>query len=175
MKVVFIFFSILFLNVCTAQDSLKISSANFNEKVIEIPGLTSDEIYLKSKEWIKFFYKNPSEVLKSEVDKSILRIEGFCVACYEIRRLGMNYTYDYSYNLEIGIKDGKIKFDYKVDELWSDEQRVLYSYREFFKKDGTIKKPYLLAVQTMNASANSTLQSLLDFIAGKTMEEKNKW
>lgn len=158
-----------------AQEMPKITKEGFTPIVVNVEGKTSAEIYLKAKEWIQTYYKNPSEVLKADIPNEMIRIQGYAVDGYKMKNLGMVYGYDYEYTIEIEFKDGKYRYNYIVGQFWSLGKRVLYDYKTFFKSDNTIKKPYQLAYDSINETANSTSFSLFDYITGKTKNKKSDW
>lgn len=158
-----------------SQEKLTITKDGFTPLVVEVSGLSSQEIYLKTKEWLQVYYKNPQEVLKADIPNEMIRINGFAVDGYKMKNLGMVFGYDYDYVLEIQFKEGKYRFNYIVNQFWSLGKQCLYGYQDFWKKDGTIKTKYQLAFDSLNESANQTNTSILEYVTGKTKAEKKDW
>lgn len=158
-----------------AQEVPKITKEGFAPVVVNLEGKTASEIYLKTKEWVQTYYKNPAQVLKADIANDMIRIQGFAVNGYKIRSLGISQGYDYDYTLEIEFKDGKYRYNYIVGQFWADTKRCLYDYKSFFKDDNSVRKLYQLPYDTINATANETSLSLFDYVSGKTKSEKKDW
>ena len=104
----------LLLSVCvTAQTAQDASKFEYQEKglndyvVTNVEGKTVDEIYASTMNWIKETYKNPDEVLKSTIENQKVRINGIATNLLFVKK----YTFPIEYSIEIGIKDGRYKFE----------------------------------------------------------------
>lgn len=169
---------LLLVFVCSVsfgQEVLILTQKGFDPVVVSINEMPASLIYSKTKEWIQTYYKNPNEVLKGDIENNMIRIEGFDVGGYKMKNLGMVFPYDYSYSIEIEFKEGRYRFNYIVNQLWSDGKICAYSIKDFFDKKGIVKKRYELANETMNESANDNLKSLHNYILGKTQSVKSDW
>jgi hypothetical protein len=167
-------FFLLFFVVVQAQEPV-LTSNGFEAVVVELPELSAETLFDKTEQWVQYFYKNPSEVLKAKIGNQMIRVEGFCNDCWSTKSLGITYAHDFSYVLEFGFKDGKYRFDFKVLQLSDDGTRMLYHIDTFFKKDGTPKGSYVLAVDEMNQNVRRIFESHQSFVLGKTMELKSDW
>jgi hypothetical protein len=169
-----ILFLLLFFGWVHAQEPT-LTPSGFEPVVVEMPELTAEALFHKTEQWVQYFYKNPSEVLKARIGNELIRIEGFCNDCWSTKTLGIKYPMDFSYVLEFGFKDGKYRFDLKVRELSNDGARMLFHTDTFFKKDGSVKTAYVMAVDEMNENVSRIFESHQNFVLGKTMEQKSDW
>lgn len=161
--------------VSFGQEKLILKPVGFDAIVTNVENKSAKEIYDKTKEWIQTYYKNPKEVLKADIPNELIRIDGFCTGGYQTKSLGIVYNMNYSYTIEIDIKEGKYKCNFIVRDLWADNQKCLYTYNSFYKSDGTERKVYALSIETMNKSANEIYLSLFNYITGKTQLKKSDW
>ncbi len=79
--------------------------------VTECDNKNQSELYKKTIEWIKLTYKNPEEVIKTQIENNLIRIEGSSdnLVCFNI--LGNKSCNPARYLIEISFKDDKYKFD----------------------------------------------------------------
>ena len=173
MKTIILF--VLFSVSMNAQNKLVLTPNGYESIITEVDSMTAAEISKKAKDWVQYYYKNPSEVLKSSIDDDYIRINGYCKDCFYVKSLGIAQFYSYEYTIELSFKDGKYKFDYVIGSLSSQGVKMGYGFSGFFKKDGTIRGVYQTAYDGINEKVNETYQSLYDFITGKTMEKKKDW
>jgi len=79
--------------------------------VTEIPGLNQAALFDKAILWIKETYRNPDKVIKTTVEKEMIRFEGF--QDYGIctkTGLGGLICHDVFYTIELEFRDNKFKF-----------------------------------------------------------------
>ena len=165
---------------------------NFNIKAQEIPKLNltktgiegiivpvdstpSNELYSNGLNWVQETYKNPSEVLKANIENTKIRVNGYSSDSWYIKTLGMKQYFDLSYSIEITFKDDKYKLEYTITELSDNGKRFGYSYSSFFKKDGSVRKMYTGAVEDINNQMNSLSNSFYEYVSGKTEEKNSDW
>lgn len=153
------------------QNKMELKPSGYDPIVTEVPGQNTNDIYKKTKDWVQTYYKNPKEVLKADIENEMIRIEGYAAGGFET---GMSKM-DYSYTIEIEFKDGKYRFNYLVGQFWAGSQRALYSYKYFFKSDGTLRKTQTRCYDSMNVTVNDTYNSLYNYITGNTQTAKKDW
>ncbi len=173
MKTIFLF--LLLTITGTAQQSMVLTSTGFESVITVVEGKSSAELMQKAKDWIQYYYTNPSATNKSEINEEYIRINGFCESCFQTKSLGIVNFMNYDYVIEISFKEGKYKFDYIVGDFYANRLKASYHYPYFFKKDGTVKSIHQFSVDSLSETATKTYQSLNDFITGKTMAKKNDW
>lgn len=166
----------LFISVLGfSQELPKITKTGFEPVITEVTGKNAADLFSKTKEWVLKYYKNPKEVLKAEIENNHIRIEGYCTNGYQTKALGITNYFDYTYSIEIDFKDGKYKYSFFVHRFISKGAYCYYSYLDFFKEDGSVRKAYQLAYDTLNKSANDIYLSHYDYLTGKTDLKKNDW
>lgn len=157
------------------QETLVLKPIGFDAVVTNVENKSVNDIYVKTKEWIQTYYKNPKEVLKAVVENDMVRIQGFASGGYKMKSLGVIIPYDFDYTIEISFKDGKYRYNFQIYQLWAGGKKCMYSYSDFFKKDGSQRTVYQLANETMTATVNENYLSLYEYIIGKTKKEKSNW
>jgi hypothetical protein len=156
-------------------DKLELKNTGVYPAIITLDSTyTSEIIYKRAKEWIQSYYSNPFQVLKLDAFPN-LRLNGFIEngCCY--KSLGYPTCIDYSYILEIDVKEGKYRLTYTITEVSQKGKILTFLPADFFKEDGTLKKIYNSAVPTINESMNELNLSLYKYIIGETVKKKNDW
>lgn len=93
-----------------AQDAKKFEyqEKGLNDYVVtNVEGKTANEIHTSTLNWIKETYKNPDEVLKATIEGKKVRINGIASNLLFVKK----YTFPIEYSIEVGIKDGRYKFE----------------------------------------------------------------
>jgi len=111
-----LFFCLVFtLSVCSQNSKFELSEdkPSFPPQyvVIEKEGMSVEDGYQRAIEWINVTYKNPAEVIKSQIENKYLRMEGYVSGLYIADRMGLVAPYDVKYVISFNFKENKIKFD----------------------------------------------------------------
>jgi hypothetical protein len=105
---------------------------------------TQSEIYKKTIDWISLNYKNPKEVIQSQIENEFIRFEG--VSDDLVCANGMKkMCYTSKYLIEISIKEGRYKFDViSIKQLgngnWYDVE--INNLEKYYNKNGEPKTVY---------------------------------
>ncbi|MES2813216.1 MAG: DUF4468 domain-containing protein [Bacteroidota bacterium] len=170
-----IFFALLITCSSYSQNKMQLNPKGFEPVVTEMEGQTSAQLFEKTKMWVQTYYKNPKEVSAAEIQNEMIRINGYSGNCYETKALGMTNVFGCTYSIEIEFKEGKYLYTMNINEMTSRGQRVLYTYKDFFKDSGEVRKVYAKSVETMNSTANNIYNSLFDYLSGKVQTAKKDW
>ena len=154
---------------------LKLTPAGVEPVVVPVEGKTATELYQKTLNWVQLTWKNPDMVLKAKVENESVRIEAFAANAWSYKSLGIPMSYGMHYTVEIGFKDGKYRFEYRVGDFSADGAKVLYDYKTFWKKDGTLRKAYAESPAQIDAEMNALNLSLYNYITGKSTTTKKDW
>ena len=175
MKILLLPFLTLLTSVSLAQVSPKfeLTKDGVQPIIIQLDSLNANSIYKKALNWIQETYKNPSEVLKTNIENETIRIDGFKNNAWFYKSLGSKNEYDMEYSFRIDIKDYKIKLTFDVGQFWADGKKVLYNYTTFFKSNGEIKGSYKDAKPSLEITMNELSNSLVEYIKGTA--KKNDW
>jgi len=173
--------SLMAATLCNSQDR----QFNFDKDgltdfvVTEAEGKTKDQLYSKAMEWISKNYKNPREVIKASIENEYIRIEGSSKTLVCLNSLGKKF-YNSIYQIEIGFKDGKYKFDvidiksYMEDMGWTDV--IISSPSPYFNKKGEVRGIFKYYPEYIPPYFNSLNNSLKGYIEGKESGiNKNEW
>jgi hypothetical protein len=140
--------------------------------VVNLDSLNAKTIYSKTLNWIQVNYKNPKEVLKTNVENETIRIDAFKKNAWFYKSLGMKQEYDMEYSFLIDIKDNKIRLTFTVGQFWGDDKKTTYDYTTFFKSSGEIRGAYRDAKPSLEQSMNDLVSSLCNYIKGT---KKSDW
>lgn len=152
-KLYFLSVFMLFTSIIYSQET-HISRTGFDTAIIKT-NLTQDQIYSKAKEWVQKTYKNPSFVLVGDIQNSYLRINGFKERAWMIKNI-VDIWYDIEYYFIIDIKGNFVYLTFNVDNA--------ISYKNWFKKDGTLRNQFKESKPSIENSFNGIAKSLVDYI-----------
>lgn len=146
------------------------------EKVVEVKGLSADELYSRIYEWFKTYYKNPTEVIR-ENDSTKFKIVGK-------PRYRMSNPPDkdgtktdggtVQYTITVGAREGRFRY-----ELTSFNWKQLSNYPCERWTDASapgyipIYNDYLIQ---LDKTANDVIKALIDAATHeKSVKDKDKW
>jgi len=158
--------------ISQAQELLKLTEEGVAPIVVQAEGKTAQDLYKKTIDWVNTYFVNPDKVLKGKVEGDYIRIEGFCDNCWSTKSLGIVNRMDYSYTLVIEFQEGKYRYAVTVDQLSSDGQKMMYTYKSFFNKKG-IRSAYEVAHKEIEESLNKDFLSHQDYVLGKAASKKD--
>jgi len=150
--------------------------------VIEASGLSQKDIYIKTKNWIKEYYKNPDEVIESDIENQKIRFNGIKTQVYAIAPLGNKVSMDFKYSLMISFKDGKCKFDpislKKINPKFpttSSKKWIninLENGSKYYKKNGDVRKWTMYELTALGCVFSETSILLKDYL--NDVQDPNK-
>ena len=83
------------------------------ENVVDVPGVSKDELYNRTLAWANGFYKNPGDVIReknSEQGKIIIKAR-FRISNEADKKGVVTQAGDVMYSLTLNFKDGKYKYE----------------------------------------------------------------
>ncbi len=168
-KIIYLLF-LFFVNFSIAQDTqFKITKESITDYiVVSFKDQTQSVLYKKTLDWIAVTYKNPNEIIKSQIENDFIRIEGF--------ETNFNGSSNCSYQIEISFKDGKLKFDPQIFTIINGTNKfdLFSTYKSYFDSDGLVKNRLKPTIEGSETTINSLIKSLNDYIiSGKT--KKDDW
>ena len=140
--------------------------------VVNIDSFDGQTLYKKTFNWVQENYKNPKEVLKTNIENETIRIDGFKKSAWFYKSLGIKLEYDMEYSFQVDFKEGKIRLTFTPGQFWADNQKALYNYSTFFKSSGELRGAYKDAKPSMEQSMNDLVSSLYNYIKGN---KKSDW
>lgn len=141
-----------------------------NYLISNCDGKSKEELYKKTIDWISINFKNPKEVIQSQIENEMIRIEGFTK--------NFNGTSNASYLIEISFKEGKYKFDPISFTIINGLNKFDFfsTYSTYFKSDGTVKERLKDTVKGASDLINNLNKSLATYInEGKELNKKDEW
>ena len=167
---------IFFGNLVYAQETeFKFTKDGFLPVVTVVEGSSANDLYDKTIEWIKKYYSNPSEVLKSEVVNEYIRIKGSRNNFYYLKSLMGKEYYDVLYSITFEFKEGKYKFEFVTEKLFFNGKPLISDEKKIFKKDGTVKPAFKEAYDSFIESVKDIYNSHYNYISGKSIIESKNW
>lgn len=131
---------------------------------------TQNEMYKKTIEWISLTFKNSKEVIQSQIENDMIRIEGFTES--------FNGTSNATYLIEISFKEGKYKFDPVKFAIINGINKFDFfsTFSSYFKSDGSVKERLKDTVSGVENLINGLNIKLKEYILGiKSETKKNDW
>lgn len=96
--------------------------------VIEADSLTSQKLYNNAVKYISEKYKNPKEVIRSQIESEYLKFETFVSDFIVYNNSGINIPIQATYTTELKFKKGKVR--YEIVAL--DMKAQSYNYKVLF-------------------------------------------
>tara|TARA_B100000963_G_scaffold337489_1_gene333533 strand:- start:713 stop:1246 length:534 start_codon:yes stop_codon:yes gene_type:complete len=175
-KYLSVIFLILIISTNIISQDLKLGPNGVKEPVVFEFNLTKSEIYKKSLNWVQETYKNPKEVLRANIENEKIRINGYAINAWWNKSLGVKFTYNIDYTVQIEFKEGRCRFTYTIDQMYtSDGQRLLYTCKAFFKPNGDIKKSYIPSVPSLEKTINDLAISYKNYVSGANEKNEDNW
>jgi hypothetical protein len=153
--------------------------------VIEKEGMSVEEGYQRVIEWISVTYKNPDEVIKSQIENKYIRIEGFSSGLYIADRMGMIPPYDVKYVITFNFKENRIKFDVDSGTFYISSTQytsggwydLLFENEGMYKKNGKPRYALTKANVVMDYFNNlaSSLQNYVDTPVEVATDDDDDW
>lgn len=141
--------------------------------VMNVNGVTAQDLYNKTLNWIKTTWQNPDKVIKMTIPNEKIRVEGFQQGLIKPRKMpiGCGYT------IEISFKDNKLKFDVVSILSAPDGIPTGYNYRELpnFKTDEKMLKAFGDSASIIETYFNNLVKGLSTYISGGGSTPKDDW
>lgn len=139
--------------------------------VVELDSMDVKVLYTKTLKWIQESYKNPSEVLKTNLVNEKVRIDGYKSNAWYYKSLGVRQEYDMEYSFEIEFKDKKLRLTFTPGQFWTQGQKS-YTYSAFYKGSGELKPIYKDGELSLEQTMNELKDSLISYLNKK---KDNDW
>lgn len=155
---------------------LKLTPKGVEPIVVEVDSLSASDIYKKALNWVQETYKNPDEVLKTNIANKKIRVIGFAKDGWWYKNFLGKQFYNMKYTVEISFKDGRYRFEYIIGQFYIDGgKKFLADYKSFFKRNGDTRKVYSDAVPSLEQTMNNLSLSFYNYATGKTSAKDNDW
>ena len=149
--------------------------------VKEFEGVSQQELFDSTVNWIKETYKNPEEVIKARIDNEKVRFEGFKSSAFNTTVLFKEYR-DGKYSIEISFKEGKLKFDpigleqftpssKYVTGGWSDIPLNVGAWS--YRKNGKLRSTFKTYPSSIETIFNEIIASLNDYLLKKSNKKED--
>lgn len=167
---------IIGISLCANAQKTDLKPEGFTPVVIELQDKSSEQIYTGIIKYINKNFKNPNEVLKGDIKNEYIRLNGFSNKMWCYKALGINHCIDQEYSVEVDVKDGKFRFTFIPNQgyIAGTTNALMYSYKSFFKKDGSVRNMYTDAKDSFELSVNNMIEEIVNEVNGKT-ESDNDW
>ncbi len=153
---------------------LKLNGASFEPIVVKVEGKSASDLYNAAQIWVQKYYKNPGEVLKSDIPNKSIRIEGYNGAMCMMKSM-MRIIFGSTYTIELGFKDGRYRLIFYPGEISNSSSVKSYPLSMYLKKDGTIQPGYKFMFQTYEFNANKISADIYKYLTGEVQEQEDDW
>ena len=111
MKIFFLPVLLFTATVASSQDlpKFELTKDGVRPIVVNIDSFSITTLYQKTLNWVQENYKNPKEVLKTNIENETIRIDGYRKNAWFYKSLGMKQEYDMEYSFLIEFKQGRIR------------------------------------------------------------------
>jgi hypothetical protein len=168
MRTIIVMMSCFISNIIFGQTSATFDLTKDGVKsiILELDSMDAKVLYKKALKWVQESYKNPSEVLKANLENEKVRIEGYSSNAWYYKSLGVRQDYDMEYSFEIEFKDKKIRLTFTPGQFWT-QGRKAFTYSAFYKSSGDIKPIYKDGEASLEQTMNDLKDSLIDYLNKK--------
>lgn len=172
MKSIILFLLLILTISGFSQDPIfKISKDGITDYIITpCETKTQSELFKKTIEWVSLTFKNSKEVIQSQIENDMIRIEGFAES--------FNGTSNATYLIEISFKEGKYKFDPVKFTIINGINKFDFfsTFSSYFKSDGNVKERLKDTISGVENVINSLNINLKEYILEiKSEIKKNDW
>lgn len=182
MRKIILGMAVLFSVLSFGQDTeFSFTKDGFTDYVITpVENKTQSELYKKAIDWIAVTFKNPKEVIKSQIENEFIRIEGSSSIIMCPMYLGGKHCIDSKYMIEISFKDNKYKFEFisienYIESMHSWIKQDLNNIKLYFNEDGSPKKNFRNYPIEIPLYFNDLNKNLKEYLSGKSNQLKKDW
>lgn len=178
------------INILNAQklvltpNGLADSSDNSNKHIIiDVPNLTTSELYTNSVNYIQRTYKSPQDVIKGQVENSFMSFVTHTdkIATYSIPLNG-NENIQADFMIDLKFKDGKVRFEVVNFEMYyyAGYSKVTFNINQeysgwsIFNKKGEVNKKAETTKIEIERYFNDYISYLKEGLTG-TQDSNDDW
>lgn len=162
------------------------SNQGFTDYVVTVCDTLSNEmIFWKTIDWINKTYKNPNDVIKSQVIGEYIILEGIAPSLCKMKIIGRTFLEDVRYRVEISFKNGRYKFDvvslesYSMGSQYTSpgwyDMKIDEIREHYYKENGQIQPRFKFYEVDIPKYFNELNQTLKDYILNSENSIKNDW
>lgn len=179
MKNIFTFFLLIAVSTAKAQYFKVTQKGLMNQAedksfaVLEFPNQSKTDLYAKAVKYIHKAYKNPDEVIKSDLKDESIRFISY-KDDMKVSNGGVKVPVEIKYAIQLEFKDGKIKYEI-VDQnfgMLTYTGNIWKSYPMWNEKNGKLRLEE--EKNQLESHFNTEAQLLVNYINGKS-ETNNGW
>jgi len=158
--------------VFSQNKPLELTEKGVEPAIIKLDSLSASQIYKKVDGWIQTNYKNPSEVIKGNIENEMIRISGFQKDFFSREYKSGNIVfYDVSYGLTFEFQNEKMRVTFQPQTIKVDGSKVHFTEKDFFGGVDINGNSYEGSVETYNLSLEKLLTSLTNYIKGSDSKD----
>ena len=132
--------------------------------ILVFDSLTAPTIYKKTLNWVQETYKNPSEVLKTNIENEKIRVDGIKKNVWFYKGMGMKIFYDVEYSFYVEFKDGKAKLSFTFGNTWNEGKSSYVDYTKIYKENGDVYSMYKETKPGMELMMNELALSFFKYV-----------
>lgn len=173
MKILIVIIGMLFTSAVLSQNSpLELTENGVEPTIIKLDSLSPSQIYKKVDGWIQTNYKNPSEVIKGNIENEMIRISGFQKDFFSRKYKSGNIVfYDVSYGLTFEFQNEKMRVTFQPQTIKVDGSKVHFTENDFFGGVDVNGNGYGGSAESYNISLEKLLTSITKYIKGSDSKD----
>ena len=148
--------------------------------VIDTPDKTAEQNYNNALKYINKTYKNPKEVIKSDIKSEYLRFDTFVSDFLTIKNSGAKISNDAKFTITLSFKGSRVKFELTNLSIYnSSGYKVLFSggafsgYPIYNKKKTKLNRPD--AKKDIEAYFNNTINIVKSYLLENVKSSNDDW
>jgi hypothetical protein len=158
----------LLLYSCSAmaqvQTQFNFTPAGFPEPIILNMDNSADSLYLKSKEWVQYFFRDPEQVLMADIENKTIRLKA---------AIEMAENTFWTFFVQFDFKDDKVRasfYELEMNMLYLGMPMVQHP-NDYFKKNGERRKANSTFVDNTCISFQKFLDNYSGYLKASTITE----
>tara|TARA_R110002153_G_scaffold184309_1_gene337468 strand:+ start:65 stop:631 length:567 start_codon:yes stop_codon:yes gene_type:complete len=148
--------------------------------VISTPDKTAEQNYNNAIKYISKIYKNPKEVIKSDIKSEYLRFDTFVSDFLVVNNMGAKISQDAKFTITLSFKDSRVKFEITNLSIYNSAGgKVTFSGSAFSgfpiynKKKTKLKRPD--TKKDIEVYFNNTINNIKNEFLEKTSDSADDW
>lgn len=165
MRLVFLFVFLGVFALVSGQQRLEMTPKGFAPVNLVKPKVPNDKIIEHIRSWVSDFNKSgkyPYEVYS--VTPNSLKIDAFRQNAFFYQNKAETFQHRIKYTIAIDLLDDGMRYDFKVIEIWGDDQKLETTLASFYNSSGKIKSDFPDVKPSLEKTVNYILLSFEDYM-----------
>ena len=146
--------------------------------IVDVDSMNQSDLCSATVNWIKNYYKNPDEVLKSKIENKKIRFSGMRSSYLEFNFLGKVSYLDVFYTIEVEFKDGKYKFQPIYLEYQYDINKTSINLEDgslYYNNKNQLRKTFAGTPSGIQKLFNDINESIFKYFETEYLNPQEDW